>query len=351
MTEKTQEQAPATPEKKSTQVVINSGDIDAIVADARGEKPKALDDQPPPAEPKVEAKANGHDDEEEGEDGLTKSQREDPALTEKMKRAIGKQFRKRKEAEEFAESQFNEKQLALRENERLSREAQRLKEQLTPKPVVEAPKEPDRANFKTDKEYADAMIDYRVDQKLRAKEAADHQKAIEDRQREIQAQAIERITVAKERVPDYDEVVGSVDLPVPPDVAGYMQESELFAELGYYLAKNPQELEKLGKMTPAKQLVAIGKIEAILKPFGESVSPKVEPQTGAKPESQDGKATKPTPSTDGQKPSKARVMPITPLETTSAAQVEKPASDRTYDEEKALWARQHKVNFKARRRH
>lgn len=333
-------------EIKPTHVVIDNTNLDAVLAEARGEP---LPKEVPKEELKTEVKTETKSEPEEDDDGLTPEQK--ATFTENMKKTIGKKHREKKEAEELAEEQYNARILADRRAEKAEREAQRLREQLTPAPKVEEAKEPDRANFKTDKEYADAMIDFRVDQKLKAKEAEDHKKALEDLQREAAAQAIARIEKARELVPDFDEVLASVDddkHPVSQTIAGYMQESDMFAELGYHFAKNPEVLDNIMKLSPTKQLVAIGKIESTLKPFSGNSE---KATTDAKSELEDGKATKPAPSTNGIKPSKARPEPIKPLETGSASQVEKPVSEMSFQEYKSHWQEKHKVKLGLRKRH
>jgi len=339
-------------EVKPTHVVIDNSNLDAVLAEARGEplpekpaeKPAEAKADDKPGEAKTDAKP---DEADEDENGLTEEQR--ATFTENMKRTIGKKHAKQKAAEELAEAQFNEKVLALKRAETLERENARLKEQLTPAKTQEEPKEPVRENYKTDKEYADALVDYRVEQKFKERDAEGHQQAVKDRQREVVTTFLGRVEKAREIVPDFDEVMSAADVDVPNDIAGYIQESELGAELGYHLAKNPQVIERLSKLTPARQLVEIGKIEGTLKPFVEK-SAKAEDKSNGHAPSQDGKRET-APSTNGKPPSKARLEPIQPLETGSASQVTKPESEMTYQEVKAAWEAKRKVKLGIRRRH
>lgn len=320
--------------EKPTHVVIDNSNLEAVLANARGEEYKPEEKK---EETKVEAKEPVED-----EDGLTPEEKAE--LTDKMKKAIGKRTRALRETEELAEQQYNTARLAEKRAEALERENARLKEQLNP-PVVEALKKPSKADFKTDDEYIEAVADYRAELKIKEREDAAHARAVAEYQREIKVKAEERVSKAREIVSDYEDVVGSSDTPVPPDIAGYMQESEMFAELGYHFAKNPEVLENLAKLSPAKQLVAIGKIESTLKPFSE----KSEEVKTAKAESNGKQET--APSTNGKSPSKARQEPIKPLETGSSSQVTKPASEMSWDEFKADWQKRNKVNFSARKRH
>lgn len=337
------EEVKAVETPKPTHTVVDNTNLPQMLAEARGEKyVPEVKDEVKPTEEKVEAKV-----EPENDLGLEKEQAADPKLTAIVRKAVDRKHRQFKEAEEFGEAQFEEKRLLAKKLEATERENARLKEQLAP--AVEAPKEPKKADFKTDDEYQDAKIAWGVQQALDKRDREAHEAAQADRAREIFTTAEARITSAKELVHDFQEAIEAVpeNITIATSTLGYMQESELFAELGYYYAKNLQEYEKLSKMSPAKQLVAIGKIESTLKPFAPSAEVEVKTPQG---ESKDGKA-KADPSINGSKPSKARPEPIKPLETGSASQVEKPLSEMTLAEAKADFQKRTGVNLGLRKRH
>lgn len=303
-------------------------------------------------EPKVEQKPE--DDDVEGEDGLTPKQKRE--FTKAMQATIGKKHRMQKEAEELATSQYNQRQLAERRAQALEAELAAIKEQTKPAEKIEEIKEPQRTDFKDDQTYWDAMVDYRVDKKLRVAQAEQAQRDQEREQNEARQHAIAKIERARELVPDFNEVTAAVDSPVPPAIAGYMQDSDLFAEMGYHFAKNPDVLEKLSKITegvrvgtPAyvkavtKQLVELGKIESTLQPFASKkangaedvkVEVKAEPETGTAP-------------------SKPRVQApiIKPLTAGSASQVEKDEADMNTSQVIQTWQRKHGSALTARKRH
>jgi hypothetical protein len=325
------------------QTVLDSNDLDAIIADATGEAPQEADK--PKEEPKVEAKTEPKEesDDLEGEDGLTPRQKRE--LTAKMQTAIGKKHRALKDAEEFATEQYNERRLAEERAQTLTAQLEEIRKQNVPRETL--PVEPKRENFKTDAEYADALIDYRVDRKLKAKAEADEKLAAERRQEEILATAKGRIAQAIELVPDFVEVTEAVDWPTPPAIAGYMQESDMFAELGYYLAQHSDERSRLEKLSPQRQLVEIGKIESKLEPFSAKTE-KVKLNGSEKPSQGNGAL----PSETVETPSQPRTAPvIKPLSSGSAIQVEKAPHERNYAEEKAAWQRKQHVNLAKRSRH
>lgn len=334
-------------------VVLDSTNLDAIVADAVGEpitpeeKVKSDEVVPDSLEPdKAESKktednpeAKAEDeDEAEDENGLSAEDRK--GLTAKMQRAIGKKHRQLKEAEEFAAAQYSERRMAEQKAEQIERELARLKAQVQPEKVESS--KPARENFQTDDAYRDAMDDWRVDQKFAAREAQLNQQREQERQAQVMEQAKARIATALELVPDFQEVTEAADLEVPGHIAGYMQKSELFAELGYHFAKHPDVLTQLQKLPRDEALVQVGKIESKLQPFSAS-----DPKT-------QGKGTNGTePSTEtGTSPSKPRAAaPITPLSSSSAMQVQKDESEMTTREAIAAWQKRTHANLGRRQRH
>lgn len=337
--------------------VLDSTDLPAILADAgvtldQPEKPQDGQAKPEakPADKPATAAQDDPDDIED-ENGLTAAERE--GLTERMQKAIGKQYRKRKEAEEFAAAQYNERQLAVQRAAQLEREFNDLKGKLTlPAAAPEAPKKPVREDFAGESEYVDAMIQWGVDQRLAEKAEEDRQAAAQRERDKLVEAATSRVKRAGELVPDFSEVVGAVDTEVPPAVAGYMQKSEMFAEIAYHLAKNPDVLVSLAKLPPDEQLVKIGRIESNLSPF--------EPKTAqhddkSSKEASNGQASKPAPSADTDidlsKPRGKAAPVITPLEGTGSAGVQKDSKDMNIREAIEDYSKRNRLNLGVRKRH
>lgn len=342
-------------------VVLDSNNLEAIIADATGEGIETPTDVQPPstAEGAKDAPVAAKDtpqesaertedsaDDVEGEDGLTPRQKRD--LTQKMQTAIGKKHRALKDAEEFAAEQYNEKRLAEQRAEAQQREIDRLKQQLQGNKPAETDK-PKRDNFETQEAFDDALTDWKVDQKFKEREAA----AAKAHMDQIMANAQASVARALELVPDYEEKTAAADYIVPGQVAGLMQESPLFAELGYHFAEHPEELARLAITPPERLKVEFRKIESTVQPFAAT------PKATAKVEN--GQDASPTPSQNGAKPSTETVVtppskpraaaPITPLSSGSAVQVEKPEREMTAQEAMADWQRKRQVNLTRRQRH
>lgn len=348
--------------------VLDSTDTEAILKDAGVETPgeqkeekvvdtKATDKTASTAAEKKAVLAAATEDpsviadDGEDEDGLTKNQKRE--LTDKMQKAIGKKHRMIREAEEFAAAQYSQRKLSDQRAENLQREIDTLKGQLTP--VSSEKTKPQREDFKTDQEFLDAAITWGTEDTLKKRAQEEVKREEEREQGRIVETAKSRIAQAIELVPDFAEVTGSVDAEVPPAIAGYMQRSELFAELGYYLAKNPEMLLSLSKLKPDEQLVKIGRIEATLEPFAKSE--KIEAKTNDSATLKEtkvstaSKTTDASPSETETTPSKARSGPvITPLNGSGTA-IEKDPKDMDIRETITDFSKRNQVNLGLRKRH
>lgn len=312
------------------------------IAKAPAEAPPV---EKPPETAEAQAATPNDADDIEGEDGLTPRQKRE--LTKKMQLSIGKKHRQMKEAEEFAAEQYNEKRLAEQMVERLRREVERLKgEPGASTPATPANARPERASFETDADYEKAVIDWRVNEVLKERDASEAKRRQAEESQKNAERLRERLQVAKSLVPDFEEVSEAAsDISVPPHIASAMAESDLFAELGYYLAKHPEDARKIMALPPSRGLVALGKIEAILKPFEKS---KV--SNGSSKPSQD--AGKPASVETGKVPSKPRAAaPIEPLTTPSEPQSDAPVNVRNVRQEIDRWQKNRSGDVLRRKRH
>ncbi len=284
-----------------------------------------------------------------------------------MQASIGKKHRMQKEAEEFAAAQYNDRKLADARADKLEADIAALREQLKPA-KVEDDKQPDRKDFKEgtegDQAYWDALVDYRVDKKMRATQAAQAQAEAERFQQEEQSHAQAKMDRAFEQGPDdFKEVYESADVVLPNYVLEAIKTSDLMPELVYFLGDNRDRAEKIKDMTAGlrvgspqfakaaqRQLVEIGKIESTLQPFAKETSAKVKTEDGEKP------SQKTTPEVEpetGSSPSKPRVNApiIKPLNGGSASQVDKDEADLTGSQVLTRWQKKHGVVLTARKRH
>ena len=336
--------------------VLDSTDTAGILADAGitldEPAPKPAEGEPKP-EVKVEGKtAETHDEPEDDEDenGLTAADKE--VLTKRMQKAVGKQHRMRKEAEEFAAAQYSQAKLAEQRAAALEREIAELKAKVTPPEAKQEPTEPNRANFANEAAYVDAMIQFHVDKRM-AEKAEEDRKASEKRRFDERLETAKgRLMRAIEVVPDFEDVVMANDTTLSPEIGTYLEESEMVAELTYYFAKNPDVLASLEKLSPHSKLVKIGKIESTLSPFEPKAA---QNDTSSSNEQSNGKAAKPAPSTDtGIDLSKPRSKPapvFSPLDGSGSAGHQVDSKDMNVREAIEDFAKRNRTNLNARKRH
>lgn len=325
----------------------------AAAAEKANGKPAAVAEVKETKEAVKEKEAGPDPDDIEGEDGLTPRQKRE--YTAAMLKSIGKKHREKIEAEEFAAAQYNDRRLAEQRAEELEKQLAEYRAKSAPAKKADA--EPVRENFQTEAEYANALIDWRVDQKLKAKEA----ETAEKREQQIQESCQKSLERAQELVPDYEEVTGSAELVIPGHIAHVMRHSPLFAELGYHFAKHPEDLAKLAITTPNKFELEFRKIEGKLQPFSSSTAAKTDekvkasetesaPQTAA-----NGKGADPSPKTESGRqaagPSQTRAPVITPINAGSAAQVETAPEKMNTREVIEAWQKQNQRDLNRRRRH
>lgn len=183
---------------------------------------------------------------------------EDKDLPERVRKQIGKKHRAMKEAEEFARQLYGDKTAA---EKRAEAAELRLKQLESGGEKAKVSGEPDPKDFKTNAEYIDAMVEY----KFEKKEQAEAQKRYEAGQQKLQAEFVDRLNSARKELPDFDEVVGDADIDVVPHIASYIAESELGPKLGYHFAKNPDDLERIQKLSPIRAIAELGKLELKLE--------------------------------------------------------------------------------------
>lgn len=176
---------------------------------------------------------------------------------------INELTRLRKEAEEFAEDEYNNRLRAERRIAELENQLTQAKPVEPPK--AEALKEPDPKDFADIAAFTKAWTDYNskvTEQKIAQAREEERQRVAWERQNEEMRKRVER---AKADIPDFVDVIESADrvkLNVPPHVQALIVESDYGPEIAYHLAKNPDEQARIFAMTPAKALAALGRIEA-----------------------------------------------------------------------------------------
>jgi len=113
--------------------------------------------------------------------------------------------------------------------------------------------------------YNEALIDWKADQKV-----SERLKEQEIQSRQLKANEIweNRKEKGREKYEDYDEVIAEYDdVPVRKDIIDALTESDIGEDVQYYLAKNPEELDKINRdgISSVRIGKEIARIEALIR--------------------------------------------------------------------------------------
>ena len=139
-----------------------------------------------------------------------------------------------------------------------------------------ADEEPQPNQFSDMYEYAKALTDYRVDQRMNEEKQKEVQAKIQAERDKVINTWAKRVESAKSEMPDFEDMVGSADVVVSNEVRDAIFESEVGPRILYHLAENPEIAEKLQGMTLTRALATIGKLEGQF----EKTEPQIKPTVG-----------------------------------------------------------------------
>lgn len=200
--------------------------------------PEGQQTQPPPEDQKPEG---------EQEPPKSYTQEDLDRIVKKVRSNTRYQTRKEVEAEVY-------RQLALQRTE--------------PQPQAPVSNEPKREAFEDYEAYIEARAEWKAEQALLKHREAEKKQSVEQTRateaQKLQARYQDTVEAARVELPDFDEVVGEADIPITDAMRDAILDSPLGAKLTYHLAKHPEEVERIARMSPVQQLKAIGVIEASL---------------------------------------------------------------------------------------
>jgi hypothetical protein len=186
---------------------------------------------------------------------------EQPEGEQERKRLSGAQKAKRRET--FLLNQLAERERELQEIRQASRR--------TEGEQSDADKPPKEEDFNGDwTAYVAARAAYEagkaVEGKLSARETRDQEVRRSAAERERDLAHLERVEEAREIIADYDTVMaGMKGVTVSNDVIREIKSSEKGALIAYELARNPDRLAEMSRMTPIELAREMGRLEAAVK--------------------------------------------------------------------------------------
>lgn len=127
---------------------------------------------------------------------------------------------------------------------------------------------PQRAAFNGDDEaYIEAVADWKIDQRdqqtRQQREAERHQST---------AAKTEKLYTEASKLPGFDRDTFE-ELPLTPSIAQALIDSDAAPQLMAYMASNPDDIERISKLSPARQAAELGKLEARLSTVKQHKEP------------------------------------------------------------------------------
>ena len=141
-------------------------------------------------------------------------------------------------------------------------------EQLATKPQVQshneqsASDEPQLEAFEKVQDYVKAVTKWEMKNAQQAQSRQTEEQRVKQFQNEVQAKAQSVFELA-EQDPEFDNEAFEA-LPVSDPMAYAIMDSDIAPKLMVYLQKNPEEVDRIAKLSPARQAAEIGKMEVKL---------------------------------------------------------------------------------------
>jgi hypothetical protein len=195
------------------------------------------------------------------------------------------------ETKQVEEKRFTQAELDAAIQKRLLKEERRvhrrIEQQLRDQQQQEVLKiEPKRETFVDDQAYQQAQVEHLAEVKA-AEKLAERERAKEAERRT--ESFLDKAEKATERYPDFHSVVSNPSLPINEAMTEFIAESDLGADVAYYLGKNPGKAHEISQLSPIRAARELGKIESEL-----AARPKANPSKAPEPISpvgQRGKAS------------------------------------------------------------
>lgn len=168
-----------------------------------------------------------------------------------------------------------ERKLEREYRQRLEAENEALRAQHQPK--VEAPGKPVRENYPDDVSFIEDLAGWKAEQKFAEQSAAQRQETQKQTQARNVVEAKQNYEKRAEAIratnPDFDDLVSDPDLKISEPMAVAIALSESGPKLALYLAKNPNEADRISRLHPQLAAMELGKLEAkISAPAAKTLS-------------------------------------------------------------------------------
>lgn len=241
--------------------VVDSSNIEQFVTTGKVDEFKAPDVPQETIEPAKKAEEAT----EKVDDKASKDEDDDSDLPERVRQQIGKKHRAMKEAEEFAEREYNQRRAAEKRADELERQLADIQQKS--RPTVEVVKDepyPQQSDFETVQEYIAACVKHDVKAERAREKAEAEQQRIAQEAEQVRANFASRLDSFMKETPDFEAVTSAADINLPTAITQYILESKKGPQIGYELSKlyasDPAELNRILKLSPILAIEEIGQL-------------------------------------------------------------------------------------------
>ena len=282
-------------ESKGLNEFVQNGTVTHVPDHKPGNSKEAAPLDVKPAAPVVETTDKKPEEVDKTLEKAIETEEAVPTLSEDSRKYVNKQHRLRKEAQEEAElseslarEQFNRAVLAEERAKALEAELSKVKAPVeTPK--VEPLKFPLATEFVKDgvfnqDDYQKAVSAYNKEE---TKRIIDEERLSRE-QAQLAKKLGESADQARKAHADFDDVMkaanGTPADMVPQFVLTYINESDIAGEISYYLLKNPEESQRIARLSPIRGIAELGKLEAkLVAPEADKATQSAQAQPAERP--------------------------------------------------------------------
>lgn len=191
------------------------------------------------------------------------------------------------EAKSFTQDELNEivRKEKAKAEAKAERRVLRTLEKFNPAPAPapaqqQADDRPRREQYANEDEFLDKLTDWKLDQR----EKGHRQHAQQQQMRSLQEKTDKHYAEA-EKLPGFDREAFD-ELPLTPVIAQALADSDVAPKLMAHLAANPEEVDRIAALSPARQAAEIGKLETKVSAAPTVKAPKapapIDPISGGK---------------------------------------------------------------------
>lgn len=196
-------------------------------------------------------------------DAATAGASEDPSTTETKPETPAAKTFTQEELDKIVQKRVAKERSRIERLASVEAENRMLREQIQPKAQPIAPaSEPAPEQFKTYEEYISALTDWKVDQKLNLRSKADQEREQQRAEQQHTSSIHKRLEEGSSKYDDFDEVVRNPAVPITKHMAEAFGDSDVGADIAYYLGSNIEEAKRISALAPAAQIRAIIGLES-----------------------------------------------------------------------------------------